>query len=437
MKTLKLFIIMSLFFLLVSCQRWEQKKEVGDELEKMIWKEEPHFVISVEEAKSEIKQKMLRLKKFLAEQNLEGMLFTQVRNVNWITAGLVNTQIVLNKDVGAASLLVMKDGKKYLICNGSEAGRLMDEDLKNLGYELKLYNWYESNPVKDVRGNIIKEITGNTRIGSDIDFPGTVLVADVFKPVRYSLTDTEIKRYRWLGELTTEAVVEVCKRIKQGMNEFEIEAMTSAELRSRGILPTVLLIGVDERIFKYRHALPGGAEVKNYAMVNVVAEKWGMPIAVTRFVHFGNLPEELQTKLEKTAIVNAYYEASTKAGTVITQIWDECKKWYANVGYPDEWMKHHQGGSIGYDDREYVMYPDNMNKVQDRQAFAWNPTITGAKVEETIIAYQDSIEVITKCKDWPMINIELNGKIYPQPGILLKDADTGEIIQQEIKTIKP
>ena len=437
MKKLNLFLIMSLFFLLVSCQNSEQQKDVSDKLKETIWKEEPRFIISLDEAKSEINQKMERLKKFFVEQNIEGMLFTQVRNVNWITAGLVNTQIVLNKDVGAASLLVMKDDKKYVICNGSEAGRLMDEDLKELGYELKSYNWYESNPDKDIRGDIIKEIAGTSRIGSDINFPGTVLVADAFKPVRYPLTDTEIKRYKWLGEQTTEAVAEVCKRIKPGMNEFEIEAMTASELRSRGILPTVLLIGVDERIFKYRHALPGGAELKNYAMVNVVAEKWGMPIAVTRFVHLGNLPEELQTKLESTAIVNAYYEAATVPGTVINEIWAECKKWYAGVGYPDEWMKHHQGGAIGYDDREYVMYPGNVNVIQEKQAFAWNPTITGAKIEETIIAYLDSIEVITKSKGWPMINVELNGKIYPQPGILLIDSESGEIIPQEIKTIKP
>ena len=437
MKTVNLVMLVILSLALFSCQNHELKNNGKDELGKLIWKGELRHLISMDEAKAEINLKMERLQKFLDEQNLEGMLFTQVRNVNWITAGLVNTQIVLNKDVGAASLLMMKNGKKYCICNGSEAGRLMEEELKDLGYELKQYSWYEANVVKDIRGDIIKEIAGTSRIGSDINFPGTIVVADAFKSLRYSLTDTEIKRYRWLGEQITEAVAEVCRRIKPGMNEFEIEAITAAELRSRGIFPTVLLIGADERIFKYRHALPGGAEVKNYAMVNVVAEKWGMPIAVTRFVYFGQLPEELRSKLEKTAIVNAYYEAATKPGTVINSIWKECKKWYEEVGYPGEWMNHHQGGAIGYDDREYVMYPGNMNVVQDKQGFAWNPTITGVKVEETIIAYNDSIEVITKSKDWPMINIKLNDKIYPQPGILLKDAYTGKIIPQEIKTISP
>jgi len=433
--TVLLMIIISVS--LLSCQNPDKGKEDWNTVEKFIWKGEPRNIISLNEAKAEINQKMDRLRKFLDEQNLAGMLFTQVRNVNWITAGRANTQIVLNKDVGAVSLLIMKDGKKYSICTESEAGIMMDESLKGLGYELKMYPWYEANPVKDVRGDIIKEIAGNKRNGSDINYPGTILVADAFEPLRYSLTDTEIKRYRWLGKQTTEAVAEVCKRIVPGMNEFEIEAMTSAELRSRGILPTVLLIAVDQRIFKYRHALPSGAAVKKYAMVNVVAEKWGMPIAVTRFVYFGNLPENLEKRLEKTAIVNAHYEAATKPGTTINHIWNECKNWYADVGYPGEWKNHHQGGAIGYNDREYIMYPGNMNVVQNKQAFAWNPTMEGTKIEETIITYQDSIEVITKSKNWPMINVELNGKEYPQPGILLKDASTGEILPQKIKTIKP
>src|SRR3990170_4763045 len=127
-------------------------------MKNMIWKKEARYINTLEEARNEIEEKIVKLNKFFEERNIEGMLFTQVRNVNWITVGRVNTQIVLNKDVGAASLLIMKDGKKYCICNGSEAGRLMNEDLKDLGYELRVYNWYEANPVKDTRGEIIKGI---------------------------------------------------------------------------------------------------------------------------------------------------------------------------------------------------------------------------------------------------------------------------------------
>ncbi|MEK7670783.1 MAG: M24 family metallopeptidase [Bacteroidota bacterium] len=281
-----------------------------------------------------------------------------------------------------------------------------------------MYNWFDANPVKDIRGDIIKELRG--KIGSDVNFPGTIVVADKFKRLRFSFTDPEIKRYRWLGKETTEAVSDVCRNVEVGMDEFEIEALTAAALRSRGILPTVLLIAVDERIAKYRHALPAGAQLKKYVMINVVAEKWGMPIAVTRFAHFGPLPPELESKLQKTARVNAHYQAATVPGKSCAEIFEECKQWYAEAGYPDEWMKHHQGGAIGYDDREYVIYPGIQEIVQDRQAFAWNPTITGAKVEDTMIAYKDHGEIVTRADNWPMINVELNGKTYEQPGILIR-----------------
>ncbi|MFH1529024.1 MAG: aminopeptidase P family protein [Bacteroidota bacterium] len=401
--------------LIVSSSNLCQKK-----IAPVFWKNNPQLVITQSEAQKEIEEKLVRVQSFLNEQKLDGLLLTQVRNFYWITAGLANNQIVLNKDVGAASLLILKDGKKYLLCTGSEAGRLMDESLGKLGYELKKFNWYEANPVKDVRGDIIKEISKGGKIGSDVNFPGTVLISDQFKKIRYSLLGSEIKRYRWLGKEVTEAVAEVCKSIKPGMNEYEIEALTSAALRARGILPTVLLIAVDNRIFKYRHALPNGATLDKYAMINVCAEKWGMPIAVTRFVYFGKLPGELKNKFEKTAKIFTQYELATVPGKAGADIFEQCKKWYEEAGFPDEWKKHHQGGATGYDDRDYVIYPGIDETILDNQAFAWNPTITGAKVEDTFIAYKDHFEVITKSDGWPMITVEINGKKYEQPGVLIR-----------------
>ena len=410
-KSLLIFITLILISSSSLCQR---------KITTVYWKNNPQTIITQSEAQKEIEEKLLRVQSFLNEQKLDGILLTQVRNFYWMTAGLATNQIVLNKDVGAASILIMKDGKKYLLCTGSEAGRLMDESLGKLGYELKKFDWYEANPGKDVRGDMIKEISKDGRIGSDANFPGTILVSDQFKKIRYSLLGSEIKRYRWLGKEVTEAVAEVCKSIKPGMDEYEIEALTSASLRARGILPTVLLIAVDERIFKYRHALPAGAKLDKYAMINVCAGKWGMPIAVTRFVHFGQLPEELKNKFEKTAKIITQYELAMVPGKACADIFEECKKWYEEAGFPDEWKKHHQGGAIGYDDREYVIYPGIKETVQDNQAFAWNPTITGAKVEDTIIAHRNRFEVITKSDGWPMITVEINGKKYEQPGVLIR-----------------
>ena len=290
----------------------------------------------------------------------------------------------------------------------------MDESLGKLGYELAMYNWYESpEPV-------IRRCADGGRIGSDTVLPGTVFIKDKLKSLSYRLTDGEIKKYRWLGRETAEAVETVCRSLQPGMDEFQMEAITAAELRSRGIKPTVLLMGVDDRIYRYRHCLPGGAVLDKYATVNVCAEKWGLIVSLTRFVHFGPVPAELAGKLEGVARINANFEHATVPGRSGRAIFEAAKTWYAEAGFPDEWQLHHQGGAIGYDNREYKIGPATEVEVQERQAFAWNPTITGAKIEDTIIAHTDGVEIITYTGSWPTIDVEIEGKVYPQPAILIK-----------------
>jgi antitoxin VapB len=425
-RTRTLALALAIIALATSCQT-EQPEDDG------AWTDPPSHVNSPEEIEQEIAEKMDRLAAYMDEKGFDAALLTQVRNVNWITAGVANTQIVLNKDVGAATLMIMNNETRdrYVIANGSEMPRLMNESLADLGYEAIEYPWYEANAVKDVRGAIVHRLVGSGKVGSDVPYPGAVELPEDFKTLRYQLTDSELARYRWVGEKTTEAVEEVCRTIEPGMNEYEIEARTASAIRARGIFPTVLLTAVDDRISQYRHALPGGETLARYAMINVVAEKWGMPVAVTRFVHFGPVPEELQEKLDKTAIVNARFTAATKPGVSGAEIFEACKEWYAEVGYEDEWKNHHQGGAIGYDDREWVIYPGVEKTVHARQAFAWNPTITGAKVENTIVVFEDGYETITETGDWPLVVINLDGELYPQPNILVRDPKTFEPVEQE------
>jgi len=59
--------------------------------------------------------------------------------------------------------------------------------------------------------------------------------------------------------------------------------------------------------------------------------------------------------------------------------------------------------------------------VHTGQAFAWNPTIAGTKVEETCITAvdgADGIEIITPSPDFPQITSMVNGREYFSPGIL-------------------
>ena len=83
---------------------------------------------------------------------------------------------------------------------------------------------------------------------------------------------------------------------------------------------------------------------------------------------------------------------------------------------------HHQGGAIGYFEREFLSCPESTEVVVEGMALAWNPTIAGVKVEDTVMVEKAGIEVITPTPGWPMINVEIAGKKWERPGILVRAA---------------
>jgi hypothetical protein len=62
---------------------------------------------------------------------------------------------------------------------------------------------------------------------------------------------------------------------------------------------------------------------------------------------------------------------------------------YEAAGHPGEWRDHHQGGTIAYQGRETIATPGNDTVIQPGMAFAWNPSIAGAKAEDTFVLEED------------------------------------------------
>jgi antitoxin VapB len=180
------------------------------------------------------------------------------------------------------------------------------------------------------------------------------------------------------------------------------------------------LIGTDDRIRQFRHAPPtDDAVLRQYGMVNVCARRWGLVIAATRFVYFGPIPEELQAKLQVACAVNASMQNATRPGITSGELLEKAKKFYASNDYPDEWRLHHQGGAIGYAERDWVILPGGTQKVVDRQAFAYNPTVQGTKTEDTVLLIDGKIENLTRTGKWPEITSSIGGQTYTSPAILV------------------
>jgi antitoxin VapB len=361
---------------------------------------------------AELEAKHQKLVEWMRAQGLEGVLIRRSENVAWVTGGAVEVRVLTPAETGVASLLITAAGKRYYFTSENEAPRLHDEEFGALDFEPVLFPWYADDTLPTAQ-----RLAG-VHLGSDTPGPG--LIAVNLYPLREALSETEMARYRWLGEETAAATVESLHQVEPGLSEYDMEAITAANLLRRGILPSVYLYAVDDRIYKYKHAAARGKRLKQYGMLNLCSRKWGLAISITRFIHFGDLPGELAARFKSAAQVNAALLDATRVGATSAELFRVAQSAYAAEGFPGEEKLHHQGGPTGYGEREWVATPEGTQTVVNHQAFAWNPSIRGGKAEDTVLLRDGKIEWLTATPELPVIEASANGTVYPAAGVLIK-----------------
>jgi antitoxin VapB len=197
-----------------------------------------------------------------------------------------------------------------------------------------------------------------------------------------------------------------------------IASVLGSEAEKRGVQVTVNLIATDERIFELRHPLPTNKRLERYAMLILCGRKAGLVCSITRFVHFGLIPDAVRKKMEAVARVDAALISGTRPGRKLGEVFQQGVEAYAAVGYADEWQLHHQGGPAGYEPREFIATLGSEEEIYFGQAYAWNPSITGTKSEDTILIGENGNEILTAIDDWPTLSVDHNGKEYLRPAIL-------------------
>ena len=359
---------------------------------------------------TEFTQKQDRIKALLAERHLDALLLQRVSSFAWATCGAASYINSAATD-GAASLLVTPSGR-YLITTNIEATRLeQEEKLVEQGWEFRAAPWHANN-------DAVAQLTRGLKLGADGAYSGATDLSGEVSQLRINLMPEEGERFRTLGRLCAEAMDSAVRAVRPGQTEYQIAGLLAHEAQSRGAQPIVNLVATDERVFKVRHPLPTDKKLERYAMLVLCGRKWGLVCSITRFVHFGLLPDEVRRKAEATARIDATFIAATRPGQSLGQIFDRATAAYAKTGFPDEWQLHHQGGPASYEPREVVATPGATHIVAVGQAYAWNPSITGTKSEDTILVGEKANEVLTAISGWPSLSVAVDGQTMARPAIL-------------------
>ncbi len=359
---------------------------------------------------SELDQRLNQIHHLLDAHHADALWLRQASSFAWATGGK-SSYINTASSTGLGSLLITRD-RRYVITTNIEEPRLAQEEgLLADGWEFVAPPWYEG-------GDPVADLTRGLRLAADGAVPGALDWSGPIGWLRSILLPGEAERFSALGALCAEAMNSAIRAVRPGMTEYEISALLAGETEKRGAQAIVNLIATDERIFRYRHPLPTAKRLDRYAMLVLCGRKQGLVCSITRLIHFGPLPDELRRKQEAVAVVDGVYTYMTRPGVTLGEIVAHAQTAYAKTGFADEWRLHHQGGPAGYEPREALGLPGGAEVVALGQAFAWNPSITGTKSEDSLLVGADANTVVTVIDGWPTIPVEIGGVTLARPAIL-------------------
>jgi Xaa-Pro aminopeptidase len=365
----------------------------------------------------EVDEKTDRLARLAHSVGLGGILLNTQANFSWLTGGRSN-RVDGSREGGSGSLLVSARGERYVVANNIEMPRLTEEALAGLGFTPCEYAWTEEhgNPRRPIE--VARDVLRGGLVGSDGALSSDKPLDSQITATRALLTDAELPRYRTLGRDIGCAVGETCRTLVAGLEETEIAKRVAVAVACVGARAIVTLVAADERIARYRHPLPTNARWRHTVLVAVCAQRDGLVVALSRIVTRGEPCSALEARTVATAGVFERLLAATRPEATGAELFSVATKAYAEADYAGEEALHHQGGAIGYRSRDWVAHPRSRDRVQRQQAFAWNPSITGTKIEDTVLVTPDGIENLTASPDWPQIPLRCNGLNMSAAGLL-------------------
>jgi Xaa-Pro aminopeptidase len=322
------------------------------------------------ERSKEVTQRLGLVREALDSRDADAVLIRLRHNFAWLTLGGDN-HILSATEVGATYLLVTAS-EALVVAPTNEEARIRDEEVAGLGLPFEVIPWYEPAAAEAfARSRAHKRLATEAELESDL-----VTHRSALGPIEHA-------RLRWIGDRVVTAIDTAANGVVDGDSEQSAIGVMQRLLTQDGIWSPVVLAAADERIVRYRHPLPTDQPVHRRLMLIVVGERWGLNVALTRMRDLVPPDAETSRRQALTETVLERMRAASAPGATLGGVLAETQRAYSDAGFPDEWTLHHQGGTIGYRSREVIATPGNETPIVDGMAFAWNPSITGAKAEST------------------------------------------------------
>ena len=348
---------------------------------------------------SELQTKLGLIRAALAAHGLAGVRLRGVDWFAWATGGGSNV-VILTTESGVAEILVTEEGA-WVLTDSIEAERLRAEEVPA---ELVVWSAPWNAPAE--RQAFVDEQIAGARLASDRPKAAEVALPAELVAAKRRLLAAELERYRALGADAARAMTDVLARARPEWTERRLAGEGAAAPWARGIHPTLTLVAGERRLPIYRHATAGPEPLGARAMLVFCGRRHGLYANLTRFVYFRPPSDQERRLAEDVARVESAAWASSAPGATLGAVYAAIVDAYADLGHPRAELAHHQGGTTGYLSRELVALPALEVTIDADTALAWNPSLPGAKIEDTVVTTARGLEILTVDPAWPTVTVD-------------------------------
>ncbi len=346
----------------------------------------------------------------LAEMNCEAAVLLVPAHVAWFTSGLVARGLIAETERPG----VYTNGRqRWLLCSSVDSQRLFDEEIDQLGFQLKEWAWPSG------RADLLMNVCSGRAVVADRPFPNMPQIAERLRPLVRTLSAFEQDAYRELGLWVAHAVEATARALRHGDPEEEIAGQLGHRLLHHGIKPATLSVMADGRGAKYRRAAFTPARVERFCTLQATGQRAGLFVTVARTVAF-EVPDELRAAHALAAKLSAVYRSFSVPGAMLTEATEANSIVLAATPFEFEDRLSQPGYGTGRFTAEELRRAGHDEALLEGQAVVWQPRVGSAACADTVLVTATGPEVVTPPVEWPFKRIIVRGITSDVPDILLK-----------------
>lgn len=366
--------------------------------------------VALASRRADIDIKQAQIAWLLEQVECEAALLLGSAHVGWFTAGMNVRGLIAESERPG---IYTNGRQRWLLCSNVDTQRLFDEELDQLGFQLKEWTW------EGGRADLFMNITTGRKVCCDRPLANMPQTAERLRPLIRVLTNYEQEEYRTLGRLVAHAVEATARNLVKGSTEEEVAGQLGHRILHRGAEPVAISITADGRGSRYRRAGTSPAPVTQYCVLQATAQRGGLHATASRTVAFGQVPEDLAKAHDLALKLSAIYRAYSRPEETAHGLRKAGLAVVAGTEYEFDDRFSQPGYGAGRFPAEELRRAGQDERFTLGQAITWQPRVGPAAVVDTVLVQADGGECVTPPTDWPFKRVLIRGKTQDIPDVFV------------------